>query len=190
MFFIGSLMHFNDSKLSSGGFIHGFRYLIDLFFKINFTKFEFLALNFNSVFDVNLIVRIITDRINTSSELYQMFGIIVDIFYYDIENKRITYVKNTKKSLISDKIVSQIYFMLSLEYGTAKLKKIDELGFKYSNIGSEALSTLLHPVISSYNSSNDTPIDVVHLDEDLLAEFTNHSLYHDRIFRLFKSYLI
>jgi hypothetical protein len=183
-------MHSLDFKKSSGGFIHGFRYLIDLFFKINFTKFEFLVLNFNSVIDVNLIVRIITDRINTSSELYQMFGIIVDIFYYDIENKRITYVKNTKKSLISNKIVSQIYFMLSLEYGTNKINQIDKLGLKYSNIGSEVLSTLLHPVISIYNSSDDSLIDKVHLDEDLLAEFTKHNLYHDRIFRLFKSYLI
>ena len=35
LFFIGSLMHSLDCKKSSGGFIHGFRYLIKFFVNMN-----------------------------------------------------------------------------------------------------------------------------------------------------------
>jgi hypothetical protein len=40
LYFIGSLMHSLDFKKSSGGFIHGFRYLIKLFTQIksNFVR--------------------------------------------------------------------------------------------------------------------------------------------------------
>ena len=45
IYFIGSLMHSKDFKKSSGGFIHGFRYLLKLFVNLNynvsFTKLYF-----------------------------------------------------------------------------------------------------------------------------------------------------
>ncbi len=189
LYFIGSLMHSLDYKKSSGGFIHGFRYLIEIFVKINYNITENIyKINFNSYNDCAFITELIMDRLTNSSELYQMFGVIVDKFYYDIEKKEITYFKNITPSITNINYSYNIQIILSLEYGETYTEYISKLSIKHSSIGNESSARLLHPVLTVIKDNN--IIDIMHLDEELLTEFTKHSIYHDRIFRFLKSYLV
>jgi len=123
LFFIGSLMHTFDNKQSSGGFIHGFRYLIELFVKINYdvpfkkTEIEFKG-NLSCYEELN---KKIISRINTASSLYQMYGVIQDIFYYDKINKKIVYVED----------LTETYLLCYLKQHN--IRGFSQLVLKYSN---------------------------------------------------------
>ena len=189
LYFIGALMHSNDYRKSSGGFIHGFRYLIEIFVKINYNiSGDIYKINFNSYDDCSIITQLIMDRFNNSSELYQMFGIIIDTFCYNVKDKQIIYYKNVTTLIEDINSNYDIKFQLSLEYGNDHNYYIPKIGLKFSSIGTESSSSLLHPIIRVFKKSK--LIDVMHLDEDLLTEFTKHEIYHDRIFRFLKSYLV
>lgn len=101
LFFIGAAMHGFDYGRSSGGFIHGFRYLIKscihqlfgLSTKNSFKKFDIINKNgFNNV-EYNKFINFIVERINTASSLYQMFGILSDKFYM-MANGDLLYLKD------------------------------------------------------------------------------------------------
>jgi hypothetical protein len=101
LFFIGAAMHGFDYGRGSGGFIHGFRYLIKscihqlfgLSTKNSFKKFDIINKNgFNNV-EYNKFINFIIERINTASSLYQMFGILSDKFYM-MANGDLLYLKD------------------------------------------------------------------------------------------------
>ena len=206
LYFIGALMHVFDKKRSSGGFIHGFRYLINNFIKINYTNFNYLEFNKLSTLTIHFL-----KRINTSSSLYQMFGQLCDIFY--IENNKfiyyehipITYLFSSKnKKIIFPK--SYIY-IITLEYSNKKLEIVD-IDDKKSYIGSENLALFLHPIIRVFNNFNNNFLSkfnetyfissnknylsieelVDHFDENIIAEFTLQKDYYDKFIRILKSY--
>jgi thioredoxin reductase len=189
LYFIGSLMHSLDYKKSSGGFIHGFRYLIKHFFDFNYKKtFDIMK---HSTFD-ELVDHMLL-KINTSSALYQMYGKLSDIFF--IEDDGIIYFNNVPNDFhetIISPVIDKFYFVLTLEYGNEPIKTISELGKKVSYLGFENKSPLLHLVIRiyQYTSSNIMfKIDEVHFDEDLYSEFTNDIKYKHKIIRTIKMFL-
>lgn len=195
LFFIGSLMHSNDYKKSSGGFIHGFRYLIDLFVKLNYKPYAFYKQVFscdNIENDVITLTLHICNRINTASSIYQMYGILCDFFFYNPTYKQFMYmhdlsldcVKNM--SLIDDTFN---YFVLTLEYGSKNITDVYQLGLKFSVLGKESMSSLLHPVLKIFNQKHEI-IDIFHFDEDLFAEFTDINLYNKRFASIIKGYYI
>jgi thioredoxin reductase len=189
LYFIGALMHSRDYRKSSGGFIHGFRYLIEIFFKINYNiEGDTYKIKFNSYDDCSILTQLIMDRLTNSSELYQMYGIVIDRFCYNIKDKEIIYFKNLTTSIENLNFIYDVKFELSLEYGLNRNEYIPDLIKKFSKIGSESAAKLLHPVISVYRENK--LIDVIHLDEEILTDFSSHLLYHDRIFRFLKSYLV
>ena len=218
LYFIGALMHVFDIKKSSGGFIHGFRYLINNFIKINYTNFNFLIFNNISSLALHFI-----KRINTSSSLYQMFGQLCDFFYIEkivdsngkingnkfiyYEHVPISYLFSSKNKKI---VIPNTYiFIITLEYGNKLPDSVDFIN-KLSNIGSENLSLFLHPVIRIFNNFDNTIllnfnntyfislpdnyinieelVDIQHFDENLIAEFTSKKIYFDKFIRLIKSY--
>ena len=183
-------MHSIDYRKSSGGFIHGFRYLIKSFINLNYNiPFAGKEIEFSSINDCTSLVEYIIYRINTSSELYQMFGFLGDIFYLDINEKKIIYFEgvpiNSHNPINKE---DNLFFVLTLEYGK-KITELSEIGKKVSNIGTESQSTLIHPVIKIYNSYPLELIDIVHFDEDLFAEYIDRSKYYEKLFRTLKVYL-
>ena len=188
LFFIGALMHSDDFRKSSGGFIHGFRYLIKHFMNFNydipFEKKEFNIITFE---DLISFTKFIIYRINTSSDLYQMFKVLTDIFYFNIENKSILYYQSIKYNLELQKTYD-LKFILSLEFG-AFVSDINKIGKKVTNIGTESNSTLIHPVLRIYTSLNKC-VDVIHFDEDLFAEFHDSSRYFYKLLRTLKPYFM
>jgi hypothetical protein len=192
LFFIGALMHSLDYKKSSGGFIHGFRYLIKYFMNINYDGDHDAML-----FKENLIENLAThicNRINTSSPLYQMYGHMADIFYYDPATNDVTYFNNVAASFIHTVIKPDIkYFTLTLEYGKKKVEKIEELGNRDSSIGYESNAKLLHPVLRVSKKAANAPIplliDEIHFDEDLLARFVIKEKYYDKFVRSLQMFI-
>ena len=79
MFFVGTLMQFNDYKISSGAFIHGFRYYIRALF--NIIQFEKKNIKWSSykIVGIDNLTNYIIKRINETSALYQNFGFMADL---------------------------------------------------------------------------------------------------------------
>jgi pyruvate/2-oxoglutarate dehydrogenase complex dihydrolipoamide dehydrogenase (E3) component len=192
LYFIGTFMHSLDFKKSAGGFISGFRFLIKNFVCINYNiEFDFVIFNLKTLDGIDALVNNIVNRLNTSPELYQMFGTLADIIYYNKESEESMYYKNMPLELIQSKheIMPNniIIFIIKLDYGNI-VTDIIQIGKKKSNPGLESRSVLIHPIIEVTNKSN-SPIDIMHLDEDLFVNFSNKEKYYDRIFKLIKSHL-
>lgn len=195
LFFIGSLMHSLDYKESSGGFIHGFRYLIEYFYHINYDG-KLDTLQFTNK-NINSLVNHIIYRINYSSAIYQMYGEMADIFIYDTKKKNITYINGVHYTFLKGAAANKdlVYFMVTLEYSKSRTKKeerINNLGERATEIGKESNAILLHPILTILHDTdtiNKALIDVVHFDEDLFADFTYKSRYIDKLTRTLKMFI-
>jgi thioredoxin reductase len=184
LYFIGSLMHLHDFKKGSGGFIHGFRYLIKFFTQINW-NLELDKKIFK--FEGNLkcysdLCEHIMYRINNSSSLYQLYGTMCDIFYYDKTNKEIIYYQDLTKDYVFEKFNNLPYInILDLKYGE-KVYDIREIGAfnKYNPI-------FLHPEINIFENENGKLVnkDRVIFEEDLFANFSSKE-HKDKILRILK----
>jgi len=101
LYFIGEAMHLFDYRNSSGGFIHGFRYLIKscihqqfgISTKNSFKKFDIFNNNGFHLIHFNKFIKYIIDRLNTASSLFHMHGILSDKFYL-MANGDILYIKD------------------------------------------------------------------------------------------------
>ena len=179
LFFIGALMHSQDYGKSSGGFIHGFRYLIKLFTQLNYN----ISLNTKEIyFDgtmkcYTILAEHIHYRINNSSSLYQLFGLMCDVFYFDKQEKKIYYIHDIKRDCI--KYIPQLddienINVLMLEYGE-NVTNLDKLGgFNKYN------PSLLHPKMYIYNKNRNGIIlnDRVTFDENIIAEFNDNHTFN------------
>ena len=133
-----------------------------------------------------------------------MFGFISDIFYYDKYYHKIYYYMNVPKNINFGRTIhnfitnnnqienENIYFVLTLEYGE-KVYNINDIGKKFSSIGNESKSRLIHPIIKVHNPNldihMDNIIDIQHFDEDLFAEFYDKDKYVHKLFRYIKSFI-
>lgn len=187
LFFIGSLMHSLDFKKSSGGFIHGFRYLIKYFYQLNYSK-SFDVQTFKVKNNFKPLLDHLYERMNSTSALYQMYGQMSDIFYHDMKNGEVVYYSNVHKSIAFNEIFkdkNHYFYSLTLEYGDILVKNIDEFGRNDVVVGKESHSYLLHPILSIYTPSNSgkTLIEKVHFSEDLLADFSSKDKYYEKMGR-------
>jgi thioredoxin reductase len=189
LYFIGALGHSLDYKKSSGGFIHGFRYLIQFFYRFHYEK-RFPRQEFQREDPKSLILYLL-ERINTASSLYQMYGYLCDFFY--VSGDTIVYVTDIIKEYADspDHIITGKYsFLLTLEYGEERITDIYKFGQKVSDLGTESKSTLLHPVLRIFEQGDRKRlIDIVHFDEDLLANYTFQEKYADKFERTLRGYL-
>ena len=200
LFFIGALMHSHDYKKSSGGFIHGFRYLIEYFYHIQYDKQMDIDVFPNT--DLSALVDHIIYKINHTSPMYQMYGQLGDIFYYDSKKKEFVYFNNVPKSFVMtfiNRFPGQTFFRLQLEYGEHPIKKIKELGVRTSKNPENA--NLLRPVLNVFRSRPRAlteqvegkyvleTIETVHFAEDTFAVFKDHDRYVTRFMRTIKGYM-
>jgi hypothetical protein len=194
LYFIGSLMHSFDFKKSSGGFIHGFRYLIKHFFNMNYDDdFDSAAFNLAKPDDMEILVDHILHKLNNSSAMYQMFSQMGDFICYNVAKKKAIYYNDVSIRYMHHTMFNSIdylFFMITLEYGEPEFD-LQKLGLKRSTVGKESHAKLLHPVIRVYKDA--TPgrkmlIDEIHFDEDLTASFTLEHLYKNKLTRTLKMF--
>ena len=197
LYFIGALMHSLDFKRSSGGFIHGFRYLIKYFFHLHYDgKLDIQKYNTTEINQIDDLLAHILYKINYGSAMYQMFGQLVDIFIYNPKKDEITYINdvhfNFLKSHASNETLT--YFVLSLEYSNQHVTEITKIGGRESSIGKEAYAKLIHPVLRVLRDIpemhvNRALIDEIHFDEDLLAKFEDTYKYLDKLTRTLNMFI-
>lgn len=186
LFFIGSLMHSVDNYKSSGGFIHGFRYLIRFFFRYNYKK----QMDEIRIYGISSLVDHLIKRINISSGLYQMHGYLCDMFYSDESTSQFLYLHEVPiHHYYFDSLWSKHapIFLLTLEYGSTHVTDIYKLGNRVTNIGTESSATLLHPVIRIFNEEKKL-VDEIHFDEDLFTNFSDNSIYVKKMFRTLRMF--
>ena len=117
LYFIGENMHLFDHLRSSGGFTHGFRHLIKMCInqilglstKNSFKKFDIFNKNGFNFVELNKCISLIIERLNTSSSLYHMAGVLSDKFYlmgngdmlylYDIHIMNMIDIENRVKEM-------------------------------------------------------------------------------------------
>lgn len=172
LYFIGSLMHSNDFKISSGGFIHGFRYLLQLFLQINYNvDYTIKKFPFNGTMDCyDALAKHMMYRINNSSSIYQMYGILTDAYYFDKVNKEIVYYESvTIQTMKYLKLNCNMHFLM-LKYGE-QIYDIRKLGnFNKFN------PSLLHPEIMVCDVDCKF-IDKIIFDENFVADFSDAAFY-------------
>ena len=176
LYFIGALMHSRDYRNGSGGFIHGFRYLIKLFLQINYTiPISTLCFNFNGNMSCyEELAKHMFNRINYASSLYQLYGTMCDIFYYDKEQSKIIYIQDwTINNVDYLKINNSYINILKLEYGPEETMIHKLGGFNKWN------PSFLHPkiYILSRQNKETTLVDLVTFEEDLIADFSSEKMY-------------
>ena len=193
LFFIGTLMHSLDFKQSSGGFIHGFRYLIKYFVNLNYDR-NFNIKNFNYT-NLEEITEHIMYKINNSSPMYQMHSILCDLISFDKNTKEIEYYNDVSidffvyNNIIKNK-KDKIFINITLEFSQNKIVDITKLNLKLSKQGFENNSRFIHPIFRIYDfNKSERLIEELHLDEDLNAEFLDKNIYYDRILRILRMFL-
>eukprot|EP01065_Artemidia_motanka_P038481 TRINITY_DN47334_c0_g1_i1.p1 TRINITY_DN47334_c0_g1~~TRINITY_DN47334_c0_g1_i1.p1 ORF type:complete len:630 (+),score=169.13 TRINITY_DN47334_c0_g1_i1:46-1890(+) len=81
LFFAGNLMHSRDYRRSSGGFIHGFRYLAKALPHVIALRLRQAPWPADSVdCDLEPLRQLLHQRVKTASGMYQMFGQFGDVF--------------------------------------------------------------------------------------------------------------
>jgi thioredoxin reductase len=194
LFFIGALMHSHDYKKSSGGFIHGFRYLIKYFFQVNYDSGKFDTQVFDAS-DLNAVVRHIIYKINYTSAMYQMFSQIVDVLIYDEADEKITYLNDVHYRLVGMQPRNEglTYIVISLEYSNREPEtNITELGVQLGTIGSESRAVLIHPVIRVIKDKgiiNKALIDEIHFYEEIFARFDDRERFVEKFYRTLKMFI-
>ncbi len=177
LFFIGSLMHSRDYKKGSSGFIHGFRYLLKLFTQINYdTPKNIITIKFTGNMSCySELATHLFNRINYASSIYQLYGLMCDIFYYDENKKEIIYIHDFTKDCLHYLNINTRYInLLFLEYGQEEIL-IQKLGsFNKWN------PSFLHPRIYMYSYLNKSLkiLDRVVFEEDLIADFSSAETYN------------
>jgi hypothetical protein len=137
-----------------------------------------------------------SDSINRTSGMYQMHGVMGDIFYYDPASKVIRYIHRTFApyyQVILQNDPTLTCFVLTLEYGDKKTKEFQKLIYKHSRVGTEANAVLLHPVLRVYGASQKTMafqvLEELHLDEDIFTDFSSPKLYGTRLARCLAGFM-
>ena len=162
LFFAGTIMHSLDRKISAGGFIHGFRYLVRFMIDSLHNKHE--KLNFNKVNDLALHI---FERINMASSLYLMYNFMCDIVYF--ENERIVFIRDQTMESIKD--IKVPVMVISLNN-----RKSEEFSEFMTAVGNHSRNPkFLHPVISFRNLGDQKDI-IFH--EDILALFDDEKYYN------------
>jgi len=179
LYFIGSLMHSKDYRKGSGGFIHGFRYLLKLFMQLNYDMPKIIhEFKFTGNMDCyEQLTKHIFRRINYSSSLYQLYGTMGDIFYFDKNTNNIVYIQDWTRDCVKYlnlKDNTNINLLI-FEYGQ------EETIIKRLGSFNKWNPSFLHPRIYmlEYKSTNDfTLLDRIIFEENLIADFSAETIYN------------
>lgn len=170
LFFVGTLMHGLDKQVkSSGGFIHGFRYLIKYMIETVFTSYHITT--FETKDELS---EYIFHRINSCSSLYLMFNFMCDVVYFD--GLRYVYIHDVTTKYLKTFDRTK-YFTLKSLYGKEP-ETYDELyavGFSV-----RANPKFLHFMFTFIDGHTQNEIK---LEEDVLGLFDHEETFLTKIKR-------
>ena len=172
MFFAGTITQERDFKKSASGFIHGFRYNARALFRLLCERYEEAGLPRKSVAATpEAIGDAIIERVNKTSGLWQMFGVLTDVLQVNSANGTADYIEELPVDYIrtSEFAVHPQYFTVSLEFGD--FYDTDPFAIERNPDPSKAQeSKFLHPVIRRFEQGVQT--GEIHLLEDLHSDWS------------------
>lgn len=139
LYFAGSLMHSRDARASSGGFIHGFRYLVRAMVRTLAAQHHGLPWPVSATVPtaVPAVAAELLTRVNNASGIYQMFGVLshvaiprgnsgVTAFYEDVPLAQLPCAVQVAQAKTWQPHAADVhfdmgnarrYYTLTLEYG-------------------------------------------------------------------------
>ena len=175
LYFAGVLTHMRDYKKKQSGFIHGFRHNIKALYHILQYKYHCQEIPHQTFeIDFQVLTKVIIERSNSSSALWQQTGFLCDLIIISEETKVAKYYQDLSKDYIHHSKFSQCnhYYIVSLEFGYEVDRMPDPFTIYrvHKDDANNAIkSVFIHPIIRRY--SNNTLIAEHHVIEDLEAEW-------------------
>ncbi|CAF1007257.1 unnamed protein product [Rotaria sp. Silwood1] len=159
LYFAGTLIHSIDFRKSSGGFIHGFRYITRALHRIfeycyHQQKWPSISLSWFSL--TNYLIK----RINEADGIYQMFGQLVDVILIDRINRQCRYLEEYPVRLLPrlEEITgytSDNLLILNMQYGmnySGAGRDVFAFDRISASVDTADRSNFLHPVLYYYDS--------------------------------------
>jgi hypothetical protein len=189
LYFAGTLMQARDFKESTSGFIHGFRYGTRALFHVLQRKYHGVSWPHRSLpADPEAMMDAIIARVNRTSALWQLFGVLCDLIvvsregaeYY--EELPVDYVHQTFQPAAN-------CFTITLEYGPDH-DRVDPFDVSVDRIAQDDaarsdLGRYLHPVVRHYQGGE--LLAEHHVTENLENEWTDATT-HRRPLQAFFAY--
>ncbi|CAF4124910.1 unnamed protein product [Rotaria socialis] len=160
LYFTGTLMHSIDFRKSSGGFIHGFRYLTQTLYRIfeyRYHENKWPSITFSWYSLTNYLIK----RMNEADGIYQMFGQLVDVILIDRINRQCRFIEEYPARLLPrlEEIAgyrSENLLILNMQYGmnySGAGRDVFAFDRVSASVDTADRSNFLHPVLYYYDSS-------------------------------------
>jgi cation diffusion facilitator CzcD-associated flavoprotein CzcO len=161
LYFVGALTQALDYKMSSGAFIHGFRYNAEALFNIisNISNISNKTWPHEIIgSSVNAIATKILQRLNNNDALFQMFGSLYDVVTL-IDGKIVYYYQLPLRYIFHNNFINYNWFLIiGFEYGEDPFDFTEYGPHKTLCPSRAVLSRFLHPVIRFFSVPiNSTP---------------------------------
>jgi thioredoxin reductase len=185
MYFTGTNTHTRDLRKSSGGFIHGFRYIVRTLHRLlewrnHGVKWPSVTLPFTGLLDY------MVKRMNEMSGPYQMFGALVEVII--INDDMVTYLEEVPTDVLpylekSTGHLANRFIVVNLQYGPGFSGPGNDVFSEERATGEPAdahNSNFLHPVLYYYDKPITSmsplklprPAKIHHMVEDFLTFWT------------------
>ena len=175
LYFAGTLTQQRDYKVTTSGFIHGFRYNIKALHRMFERQYHGKEWPCRTIDGTpEAVAEAIVDRSNRSSGLWQQFGFLCDMLVPTADGKFL-YYEEMPVDFVHDSEFGQAedYYLMTLEYGKDHsldlIQPVGDYRPHKDDPDSAHLSPGLHPIIRRYN--RDTLVETHHVLEDLYAEW-------------------
>ncbi len=175
LYFAGVLSHSRDYKKATSGFIHGYRYNCKALIQMLLRKNYEIDLPVHKLKTICLskIHKLVLNKINRSSALWQQFGFFGDVLIIEVQENKAYYLEALPCDYIHEILCKEReeYHLFTLEYGTRHFDPFSNEVQRVNRFDMENAheSDFLHPVIRKY--SRGKLISEKHLLEDLDGEF-------------------
>jgi len=197
LFFAGASAHMRDAKRSSGGFIHGFRYVVRVLFRyLEYTRHSVDWPGKTVSMTSKNVASLLLHRAKTSSAIYQMFGELGDAVLLNYPKKGMaTYLEEVPAALClpgHTKLTKGLpegfidtspstflcegrdrMFMTMAYRHDFHGWKVLEPSFRIGSThpSNAANSTTIHPHIDYVHGGTSRILETYHFNEDFLARF-------------------
>lgn len=175
LYFAGALMQARDFKKKQSGFIHGFRYNIEMLCALIELKYHDKQLAHRSVpGTAEAITNAIIRRANLSSALWQQTGFMCDLILIHRDEGNADYYDDLTVDYVQDKFSQEDhYYTVTLEFGQERIDAapdIFQIARPHKNDVSEAhMSTGIHPIVRRYRAGK--LLRLHHVIEDFASEW-------------------
>lgn len=172
LYFAGTLMHMRDYRKSFSGFIHGFRYNVELLDRLLEHRHQDAPLEFAPVEpEGDALAAVVLDRVNRASSMFQQPGYMADVYVVPDDGGPLRHYRDLTTDYLFETGMGpgspfggRRTATVTMEYGHLDPAEDPFNIYRYPTDGTR--SVFIHPVIRVYGP-NGAPCAEHHVPEDL-----------------------